>query len=331
MASSDKLYQHGFALNNGDGEIPALGFGTLVSDQKETRRATKSAVEVGFRHLDCAERYRNEAAVGAALKELFADGTVRREDLFVTTKLWNNNHRPERVRPALQASLDRLGLDTVDLYLMHTPFAFQPGDDQDPRDASGSVVYDDGVTLEETWAAMEALVDRGLTRAIGLSDIDVDGTRRVVNSARIKPAVVEVESHPYHPQWDLHAYCHSEDIILLAFAPLGHALEPRLLDDPVIVDIARRFGKTPAQVLLAWGIQRGSAVLTSSVNPGRISENFDVTALPHSLIDDISERLRTRIRFNSVVDAGEPGFIEVPQGGRRMRLPRVEPRLHRRG
>ena len=118
---------------------------------------------MGFRHLDAAERYRNEAQVGAALKELFADGTVRREDLFVTTKLWNNNHRPERVRPALQASLDRLGLDAVDLYLVHTPFAFQPGDDQDPRDAQGAVIYDGGVTLAETWAAMEALVDEGLS------------------------------------------------------------------------------------------------------------------------------------------------------------------------
>lgn len=314
MTSSEKLYQHGIALNNGDGEIPALGFGTLVSDQSQTRCATKAAVEVGFRHLDCAERYRNEAEVGAALKELFAEGTVRREDLFVTTKLWNNNHRPERVKPALQASLNRLGLDSVDLYLVHTPFAFKPGDDQDPRDASGSVVYDDGVTLEETWAAMEALVDHGLTRAIGLSDIDADGTRKVVNTARIKPAVVEVESHPYHPQWDLHDYCRSEDIILLAFAPLGHALEPRLLDDPLVVDIAVRHGKTPAQVLLAWGIQRDTAVLTSSVTPTRISENFDVTALPQAAIDEISEDLETRIRFNSVVDAGEPGFVQVPQG-----------------
>jgi aldehyde reductase len=160
---------------------------------------------------------------------------------------------------------------------------------------------------------MEALVDDGLSRAIGLSDIDVDGTRKIVNGARIKPAVVEVESHPYHPQWDLHEYCTTEGIILLAFAPLGHAMEPRLLDDPLVVSMARRFGKTPAQVLLAWGIQRGSAVLTSSVRPARIVENFDVTALPENAIHEISE-LETRIRFNSVVDGGEPGFIEVPQG-----------------
>jgi len=314
MTSNEQLYQHRFPLNNGSGEIPALGFGTSLSDRNQTRNAVKTAVEVGFRHLDAAERYRNEAEVGASLKELFADGTVRREDLFVTTKLWNNNHRPERVKPALQASLNRLGLDAVDLYLVHTPFAFKPGDDQDPRHPHGAIVYDDGVTLEETWTAMETLVDEGLSRAIGLSDIDVEGTRRIFDAARIKPAVVEVESHPYHPQWELHEYGKSEGIILLAFASLGHAMEPRLLDDPLVVSMAQRFGKSPAQVLLAWGIQRGSAVLTASVNPVRISENFDVTALPESAIQEINERLDTRYRFNSVVDAGEPGFIEVPQG-----------------
>jgi diketogulonate reductase-like aldo/keto reductase len=313
MTPDQKLSQHRFSLNDGSGAIPALGFGTSLSDRDETRNAVKAAVEIGFRHLDAAERYRNEAEVGAALKELFAAGTVRRDELFVTTKLWNNNHRPERVKPALQASLDRLGLESVDLYLVHTPFAFRPGDDQDPRDAHGAVVYDDGVTLQETWTAMEALVGEGLTRAIGLSDIDAAGVRNIVETARIKPAVVEVESHPYHPQWELHELCKEHGIVLLAFASLGHALEPRLLDDPLIVSIARRAGKTPAQVLLAWGIQRGSAVLTASVNPARIGENFDVSALPESAIQEINEGLETRFRFNSVVDAGEPGFAEVPR------------------
>jgi diketogulonate reductase-like aldo/keto reductase len=312
MASNENLSQQKFALNNGSGAIPALGFGTSLSDNTKTRDAVKTAVEAGFRHLDAAERYRNEAEVGAALKDLFAAGTVRREDLFVTTKLWNNNHRPERVRPALQASLDRLGLGAVDLYLVHTPFAFQPGDDQDPRHPDGPVIYDEGVTLEETWAAMEALVDEGLSGAIGLSDIDVENTRRIVETARIKPAVVEVESHPYHPQWELHEYGKSEGIILLAFASLGHAMEPRLLDDPLVISMAERFGKTPAQVLLAWGIQRGSAVLTASVTPSRIRENFDVTALPESAIQEINEQLETRYRFNSVADGGVPGFVEVP-------------------
>jgi diketogulonate reductase-like aldo/keto reductase len=314
MTSNGDLIRVTFDLNNGTSRMPALGFGTSLSDRSKTRDAVKAAVKVGFRHLDAAERYRNEADVGAAIEELFADGTVQRDELFVTTKLWNNNHRPERVKPALQASLNRLGLDTVDLYLVHTPFAFKPGDDQDPRDVHGAVIYDDGITLEETWAAMESLVDEGLAGAIGLSDIDVDGAKRIADSARIKPAVVEVESHPYHPQWEIHQLRKTDGIVLLAFASLGHALEPRLLDDPLIVSIAQRLGKTPAQVLLAWGIQRGSAVLTGSVNPARISENFDVTAIPESAIEDINERLETRFRFNSVVDGGEPGFAEVPAG-----------------
>jgi diketogulonate reductase-like aldo/keto reductase len=314
MTSNEDLSRVTLELNNGSSKIPALGFGTSLSDRTKTRDAVKAAVKVGFRHLDAAERYRNEAEVGAALKELLADRTVRREDLFVTTKLWNNNHRPERVEPALRASLGRLGLDTVDLYLVHTPFAFKPGDDQDPRDPHGAVIYDDGVTLAETWAAMESLVDEGLTGAIGLSDIDVERAKSIVDTARIKPAVIEVESHPYHPQWELHQLHETDGIILLAFASLGHGLEPRLLDDPLIVAIAERHGKTPAQVLLAWGIQRHSAVLTASVNPTRISENFDVTAIPDSAVQDISERLETRFRFNSVVDGGEPGFAEVPAG-----------------
>lgn len=314
MTHNDDLSQQRFALNHGGGAIPALGFGTSLSDRTQTVRAVKAAVEVGFRHLDAAERYRNEAEVGAALRELFADGIIRREDVFVTTKLWNNNHRPERVEPALKASLHKLGLDSVDLYLVHTPFAFAPGDDQDPRDAQGNIVYDDGVTLRETWNAMESLVDDGLAGSIGLSDIDAAGTRDIVETARIIPAVVQVESHPYHPQWELHELCRAHGIVLLAFASLGHALEPRLLDDPLIVSIAQGVGSTPAQVLLAWGIQRGTAVLTSSVNPARIRENFNVSALPDDAIRQINEGLETRIRFNSVVVGGDPGFAEVPRG-----------------
>jgi diketogulonate reductase-like aldo/keto reductase len=312
MTLAETLNQHRFPLNHGSGQIPALGFGTSLSDNTKTRGAVRTAVEVGFRHLDAAERYRNEAEVGVAIEQLLADKVVRREDLFITTKLWNNNHRPERVKAALQKSLGRLRLDDVDLYLVHTPFAFQPGDDQDPRHPHGAVIYDEGVTLEETWSAMEDLVEEGLSQAIGLSDISADRARQIVDTARIAPSVIEVESHPYHPQWELHELCTTHGIILLAFASLGHALKPRLLDDALIVSIAEQVGKTPAQVLLAWGIQRGSAVLTASVTPSRIQENFDVTALPDEAIREINERLETRFRFNSVADGGEPGFAEVP-------------------
>src|ERR1700712_1892125 len=163
------------ALSHGGGRMPALGFGTLIPDPATTTSATKDALAAGFRHFDCAERYRNEREVGEALQAGLAAGGIAREDIFVTTKLWNTNHRPERVEPAFLASLNRLGLDYLDLYLSHTPFAFQPGDEQDPRDQDGNVVYDRDVTLLETWRAMESLVDHGQCRGIGLSDITLEG------------------------------------------------------------------------------------------------------------------------------------------------------------
>ena len=168
MTTSDTLRYTRIPLNHGSGAIPAVGFGTLIPDPVATKQATKAALEVGFRHLDCAERYRNEAAVGDAMQEAFKAGTVQREELFVTTKLWNSNHRPERVKPAFNASLRRLQLDYLDCYLIHTPFAFQPGDEQDPRDEHGKVIYDSGVTLAETWKALERLVDEGRCKSNGL-------------------------------------------------------------------------------------------------------------------------------------------------------------------
>src|ERR1700722_17418346 len=158
-------------LKNGSGEMPVLGFGTLIPDAAVTISATRGALEAGFRHFDCAERYRNEREVGEALKAGLAAGGIARKDIFVTTKLWNSNHRPERVEPAVEASLNRLRLNYLDLFLIHTPFAFQPGDEQDPRDQNGHVIYDNGVTLLDTWGAMESLVDHGRCRVIGLSDI----------------------------------------------------------------------------------------------------------------------------------------------------------------
>ena len=146
MVESDNLRYTRIALNNGSGAIPALGFGTLIPDPVATRTATKAALEAGFRQLDASERYRNEKEVGEAMQEVFKAGKIKREEVFIATKLWNNNHRPERVKPAFEASLKKLQLDYVDLYLIHTPFAFQPGDEQDPRDANGNVIYDKGVT-----------------------------------------------------------------------------------------------------------------------------------------------------------------------------------------
>jgi diketogulonate reductase-like aldo/keto reductase len=309
MATPDALRYTRIPLTHGSGAIPAVGFGTLIPDPVATREATKTALEIGFRHLDCAERYRNEEAVGDGMQEAFKAGAIQRQDVFVTTKLWNTNHRPERVKPAFDASRRRLRLDYVDCYLIHTPFAFRPGDDQDPRDERGQVIYDSGVTLVDTWRALERLVDDGHCKSIGLSDITLDKLREIVAAARIKPAVVQVESHPYHPQWDLLDYCHQHGIVLLAFAALGHGMEPRLLDDPVIVGIAQRLRKTPAQVVLAWAVQRGTAFLTTSTTPGRIRENFELSTIPEDAMREIRDGITTNVRFNAVVESGVPGFI----------------------
>jgi diketogulonate reductase-like aldo/keto reductase len=309
MATADALRYTRFPLIHGSGAIPAVGFGTLIPDPLATKQATQTALEVGFRHFDCAERYRNEEAVGDAMQAAFRAATVRREDVFVTTKLWNTNHRPERVRPAFDASRRRLQVDYLDCYIIHTPFAFRPGEDQDPRDEHGEVIYDSGVTLVDTWHALERLVDDGHCKSIGLSDVSLEKLREIVAAARIKPSVVQVESHPYLPEWDLLDFCREYGIVLLAFAATGHGLDPKVLDDPVIKTIARRVHKSPAQVALAWAVQRGTAFLTTSTTPRHIEENFDISALPEDAMREIREAITTNVRFNTVVKTGVPGFI----------------------
>ena len=308
MVGSVDLRMTRIPLSHGAGQIPALGFGTLIPDPAVTIAATRDALQAGFRHFDCAERYGNEREVGGALQAGLAAENIAREEIFVTTKLWNSNHRPDRVEPAFEASLDRLRLKYLDLYLIHTPFAFQPGDDHDPRDQDGNVVYDRGVTLHDTWKAMEDLVDKGKCRAIGLSDITLESLKPIYESARIKPAVVQVESHPYLPETELLEYCKQRGIVFLAFAPLGHGMKPGLLEDPVISAIAARVGKAPAQVLLAWAVQRGTALLTTPKSAARARESFDISALPQDALDAING-IQIRQRLNPVVNTGIPGFI----------------------
>src|SRR3984885_3148872 len=312
MIGSSDLRNARIRLNHGVGQMPALGFGTLIPDPAVTISATRGALEAGFRHFDCAERYRNECEVDEALQAGLAAGGIAREDIFVTTKLWNSNHRPERVEAAFEASLDRLKLNYLDLYLIHTPFAFQSGDEQDPRNENGNVIYDRGVTLLDTWRAMESLVDQARCRTIGLSDISLDALLPIYEAARIKPSVVQVESHPYLPETKLLEFCKEKGIVLLAFAPLGHGMRPGLLEDPVISAIAARVGKSPAQVLLAWAVQRGTALLTTPKSAARARESFDISALPQDALEEIN-RIQTRQRLNAVVTTGVPGFI--PKGG----------------
>ena len=309
MTTSEALRRSTIPLVHGSGAMPAVGFGTLIPGPVDTKRSTMTALEVGFRHLDCAERYRNEDAVGDALQDAIQQGTVAREDVFVTTKLWNTNHRPDRVGPAFDASVRRLRLDYLDCYLIHTPFAFQPGDDQDPRDEHGDVIYDPDVTLAETWQALERLVDDGRCRSIGLSDVPLEKVREIVGVARIKPAVVQVESHPYLPEWELLEFCQEQGIVLLAFAPLGHSLDPNVLTDPVITAVADQMHMSPAQVALSWAVQRGTAFLTTSTKPQRIEENYQISVLPDDAMRAIREDITENVRFNAVVHSGVPGFI----------------------
>jgi diketogulonate reductase-like aldo/keto reductase len=314
MIPQDMLRFTKLPLFHGSGAIPALGFGTLIPDPAVTKSATKTALEAGFRSFDCAERYHNEEAVGEAMREVFDTGTIGRSDVFVATKLWNTNHRPERVKPAFEASLRRLKLDYADSYIIHTPFAFRPGDDPHPRDSNGKVIYDPGITLLDTWGALERLMDEGKCLSIGLSDVSLEKLKGVVSAARIKPSIVQVEAHPYLPEWELLEFCQANGIVLQAFAALGHAMEPKLLEDPVITGIADRLGKTPAQVALAWAVQRGSALLTTSTSPQRIRANREISTLPEDAMAAIRDAIKTNVRFNTVVETGVPGFIpQSPQ------------------
>jgi aldehyde reductase len=308
MIESSEMRMARFPLNYGTGHIPALGFGTLISEPGVTIPATKDALAAGFRHIDCAERYGNEREVGEALQAGLTAAGIKRDDIFVTTKLWNTNHRPDRVAPAFDASLKKLGLDYLDLYLIHTPFAFQPGDAQEPRDQAGNVIYDKEVTLLDTWRAMEKLVDQGKCRAIGLSDVTLSDLSPIYEAARIKPAVIEVESHPYLPETELLGFCKKNGIVFLAFAPLGHGMKPGLLEDPVVTKVAAQVGKSPAQVLLAWAVQRGTAVLTTPKTPERAKENFDISALPDDAFNEVNH-IQTRQRLNPVVKTGVGAFL----------------------
>jgi diketogulonate reductase-like aldo/keto reductase len=205
-----------------------------------------------------------------------------------------------------------LQVDYVDCYLITLPLPFGPATTKTRGTGDGQVIYDTEIRLADTWAALEGLVDDGDCGAIGLSDITLEKLREIVAVARIKPDVVQVESHPYLPEWDLLDFCREQGIVLLAFAPLGHSMEPKLVDDPVITAIAERVHMSPPQVLLSWAAQRGTAFLTTSTKPQRIQENFEISSLPDDAMQDIRNRITSNVRFNTVVHSGVPGFIPRP-------------------
>ena len=283
-------------LSLGSDEMPIVGLGTWKSAPGEVYDAVRTALDAGYRHVDCAPIYGNEPEVGRALDETFAGGDVSRDDVWVTSKLWNDAHAPEDVQPALESTLEDLQLETIDLYLMHWPVALKP-DTSMPQSPDDLVSLDEQ-PLAETWAAMEELVDDGLARHIGVSNFNIPKLHSLLEAGRIAPEMNQIELHPYLPQTEMVSFARENDVPLTAYSPLGSKDrpegmkaddEPILLEDPTIVEIAERHDATPAQVLIRWAIERGTAVIPKSVNAGRIKENLAAADL--SLTDDDMDAL----------------------------------------
>jgi alcohol dehydrogenase (NADP+) len=261
--------------------IPALGLGTWKSNKGEVGAAVTKAIEIGYRHIDCAPIYMNEQEVGEALHGALQSGQVKREELWITSKLWNNAHAKKHVRPALEKTLRDLQLDYLDLFLIHWPVHFQPGV-LFPKRAE-EFLAPDAIPLSETWQAMEALVDKGLCRFIGVCNFHLGRLQALKQEARIQPLMNQIELHPYLQQVNMLEYCRTNNTLLTGYSPLGsgdrpaamkQADEPSLLGHPLIAEIAARHGFTPGQVLLAWALARGTVVIPKSVNPGRLQENL---------------------------------------------------------
>jgi alcohol dehydrogenase (NADP+) len=265
------------ALRNGD-KMPILGLGTWKSEPGQVYEAVREAIRIGYRHIDCASLYGNQTEIGNAIRDAGKAGEVTRKELWLTSKLWGNDQGRENVEPALKKTLQELGVDYLDMYQVHWPIPLKPG----VMFPSSAADYAD-IPIAATWAGMEAAVGAGLTRHIGVSNFSIKKISQLLPQCKIKPEANQIELHPFLQQRELVSYCASQGILVTAYCPLGSsdrpaflkaADDPSLLDNSVIQGIAQARGCTPAQVLLAWHVQRGISVVPKSIHPARLRENF---------------------------------------------------------
>jgi alcohol dehydrogenase (NADP+) len=281
--SSNSNKMHTFA--NGD-RMQLLGLGTWKSEPGDVGKAVREAIRIGYRHVDCASFYGNEAEIGRAIRDAIRESEVTRKDLWITSKLWCNAHGKKNVGPAIRKSLSDLGLDYLDMYMVHWPVALKPSA-VFPGSAADFASAEEA-PMQETWAAFEALRAEGLTRHIGVSNFSAKKIGDLLSHAKVKPEVNQVELHPFLQQKALVEYCRAQGIHVTGYSSLGSgdrptflktATDPVPLENPVIKEIARAHDRTAAQVLLAWHVQRGISTLAKSVNPARLRENFAATEL----------------------------------------------------
>lgn len=276
-------------LSNGD-KLPQIGLGTWLSKPHEVENAVEIAVRNGYRHLDLARVYQNQDEVGRALKKVIPS-VVKREELFITSKLWNDSHQAAEVEKALDETLEQIGTDYLDLYLIHWPVAFPPGKGLFPPHPTkeGEVELDLNTTLVETWKAMIAL-PKSKVRAIGVSNFTIEHLEAIINATGVVPIANQIEAHPLLPQDDLVQYCNSKGIHITAYSPLGNNLvnKPKLTEHPVVEKIAKKLGATTAQVLVAWGVYRGYSVIPKSVQESRIKSNFQQVQLSKEDYEEIT-------------------------------------------